>query len=84
MHMSTQSLNPPKSLSHPLSRQTLLIAGVIVAIVIAATVLLLTTGTSARPVSPRAVTASPVSAPAGAADHPTGAGRTGTALGGFR
>jgi hypothetical protein len=65
--MST--LSPSRSASRPLSRQTMLITGVVLAIVIAVTVLVLTTSsssTSTRPASGHAVTASPVPAAAAA------------------
>jgi hypothetical protein len=57
--MSTPTVSSPRPLSWPLSRQTLLITGLIVAIVIAVTVLALTAGANTRSASPRLVGAAP-------------------------
>ncbi len=75
--MSTPSFAPTRLAS--VSRQALIIAGVVLALAVAATVLALTASTT----SPRVATNPSPAAPAGAG-HVTNAGRIGTAFGGMR
>jgi hypothetical protein len=75
--MSTPSFAPTRLAS--VSRQTLIITAVVLALAVAATVLALTTSTT----SPRVATNPAPAAPA-AAGHVTNAGQTGTAFGGMR